>query len=316
MSWSLRDSPDAVAAAAARVEDATGVPMGHVEKDFWVTEVLRGVAQCSAETGVSAVFKGGTSLSKAFGLIHRFSEDVDIIVVAPGPTRGADDRCLKSFVAAAQASTGLAAAVEGHSATRGVKRTAVLSYPTAAQTGALRAGVLLELGVRGGAMPTVARSVTSLLVEHAPVAGYDLDFNEAEAVELHVLAPVRTLVEKLMIVHHAAVSDDGTEQARLARHYYDIWCLLRDANTIAAMGESPVDVLAREVATFTQSAELETSNRPAEGFAASPAFDAAQVPSAKTAFESIVLEQLVWPDAARPTFEECCEAVHAHGTRL
>ena len=40
--------------------------MALVEKDFWVTEVLRGVANCSADTGVSAVFKGGSSLSKAF----------------------------------------------------------------------------------------------------------------------------------------------------------------------------------------------------------------------------------------------------------
>ena len=81
--------------------------MAHVEKDFWVTEVLRGVARCSADTGVSAVFKGGTSLSKAFGLIQRFSEDVDVIIIAPGQSTGQDDRCLKSFVAAAEASTGL-----------------------------------------------------------------------------------------------------------------------------------------------------------------------------------------------------------------
>ena len=37
-----------------------------------------------------------------------------------------------------------------------------------------------------------------------------------------MLAPVRTLVEKLMIVHHAATVEDVSEQARLARHYYDI----------------------------------------------------------------------------------------------
>ena len=79
--------------------------MTHVEKDFWVTEVLRGIARCSADTGVSAVFKGGTSLSKAFGLIRRFSEDVDVIVIAPGHSTGQDDRCLKSFVAATEAST-------------------------------------------------------------------------------------------------------------------------------------------------------------------------------------------------------------------
>ena len=66
MTLSLRDRPETLAAASSRVARATGIPMAHVEKDFWVTEVLRGVANCSADTGVSAVFKGGSSLSKAF----------------------------------------------------------------------------------------------------------------------------------------------------------------------------------------------------------------------------------------------------------
>ena len=178
--------------------------MAHVEKDFWVTEVLRGVARCSADTGVSAVFKGGTSLSKAFGLIERFSEDVDVIVIAPGQGSGQDDRCLKSFVTAAEAATGLTATIDSRTATKGVKRTARLEYPTNSATGALQQGILLELGARGGAMPTVQRSVRSLLVDHGTAAGLQADFDEAEPVTLHVLAPVRTLVEKLIIVHHAA----------------------------------------------------------------------------------------------------------------
>lgn len=81
MSWSLRQLPDALAVAAERVAQATGIPMAHVEKDFWVTEALRGLAVCSAATGVSIVFKGGTSLSKAFGLIQWFSEDVGVVPV-------------------------------------------------------------------------------------------------------------------------------------------------------------------------------------------------------------------------------------------
>ena len=100
MTFAVRDAPDALAAAASRVASATGIPMAHVEKDFWVTEVLRGVATCSAETGVSAVFKGGTSLSKGFGLIRRFSEDIDMIIMVPGESVGKDNACLKSFVRA------------------------------------------------------------------------------------------------------------------------------------------------------------------------------------------------------------------------
>ena len=312
MSWPLRESPDALAAGAARVAGATGIPMAHVEKDFWVTEVLRGVARCSADTGVSAAFKGGTSLSKAFELIQRFSEDVDVIVIAPGQSTGQDDRCLKSFVAAAEAATGLNATIDDRTATKGVKRTARLEYPTNSATGALQQGVLLELGARGGAMPTVQRSVRSLLVDHGTAAGLEADFDEAEPVTLHVLAPVRTLVEKLIIVHHAASLGDADEQARLARHYYDIWCLLNDEDTVQALEAAPADVLAREVVTFTAAAKMDTSTRPTGGFASSPAFDPAVSGPARSAFDSIVLGQLLWPSAPRPSFEDCCAAVHRH----
>ena len=283
--------------------------MAHVEKDFWVTEALRGVAKCSAETGVSAVFKGGTSLSKAFGLIRRFSEDIDMIVMVPGQSKGKDDACLKSFATVAEAATSLTAVVDQATATKGVKRTVTLTYPTETPRGALSPGVRLELGARGGAMPTVPRTVTSLLAHHGPQVGFVIEFAEATPFTMHVLAPVRTLVEKLIIVHHAAVAGDAAEQVRLARHYYDIWCLINDADTVAALGESPADVLQREVVTFTHAADLETTRRPVGGFASSAAFDPTAAEAARSAFETVVLDQLVWPDAPRPTFEECCALV-------
>ena len=165
-------------------------------------------------------------------------------------------------------------------------------------------------------MPTVRRPVTSLLAQHGPGVGLDGGFAEATPFTMHVLAPVRTLVEKLMIVHHAAAAGDKTEQARLARHYYDIWCLLNDTDTVEALRETPADVLAREVATFTDAAGLKTTSRPADGFGTSTAFDPTAAQAARSAFETIVLNQLVWPDAPRPTFEECCALVVANASVL
>ena len=53
-----------------------------VEKDFWVSWVLA-VLFAHREFGQQLVFKGGTSLSKVFGVIERFSEDIDLSV-SPG----------------------------------------------------------------------------------------------------------------------------------------------------------------------------------------------------------------------------------------
>lgn len=208
------------------------------------------------------------------------------------------------------------ARVDPSTATTGVKRTVSLVYPTSTPRGSLRPGVRLELGARGGAMPTVPRPVTSLLAQQGAQTGLDWLFAEATQFTMHVLAPVRTLAEKLMILHHAATQGNETQQERLARHYYDIWCLLNDADTVAALAESPVDVLEREIVTFTLAAGLEATRRPAGGFATSAAFDPTAARSARSAFETTVLNELVWPDAPRRTFEECCRIVRQHAPTL
>jgi predicted nucleotidyltransferase component of viral defense system len=61
-----------------RVGVNVGLPMQAVEKDFWVTIVLQTIF--SLPIAQHLIFKGGTSLSKAWGLINRFSEDIDLAV--------------------------------------------------------------------------------------------------------------------------------------------------------------------------------------------------------------------------------------------
>jgi predicted nucleotidyltransferase component of viral defense system len=60
--------------------NALSIPMVYVEKDYWMTMALKFLSQSPYVEDV--VFKGGTSLSKAYRLIHRFSEDIDLAVNA------------------------------------------------------------------------------------------------------------------------------------------------------------------------------------------------------------------------------------------
>ena len=64
-------------ATAARM----GITPSVVEKDFWVTWALGKIFSAEQLTEI-LTFKGGTSLSKVFGLIERFSEDIDIVINA------------------------------------------------------------------------------------------------------------------------------------------------------------------------------------------------------------------------------------------
>lgn len=87
-------------ALTAATADALAIPTEFVEKDFWVVELLRSLFQPSTVSAdVTIALKGGTSLSKGFGLIQRFSEDVDILVVpAEAIDSGRIDRELKAII--------------------------------------------------------------------------------------------------------------------------------------------------------------------------------------------------------------------------
>jgi predicted nucleotidyltransferase component of viral defense system len=85
--------------ALLRTAAASNVTEQFVEKDYYVTEILRIIA---IELGDKAIFKGGTSLSKGWGLISRFSEDIDLFVdpetFTPGAGSGKVDRVLKDLL--------------------------------------------------------------------------------------------------------------------------------------------------------------------------------------------------------------------------
>ena len=57
-----------------------GAPLVNIEKDFWVCWTLNALYHRLPKNGPRLLFKGGTSLSKAYGLINRFSEDIDVTV--------------------------------------------------------------------------------------------------------------------------------------------------------------------------------------------------------------------------------------------
>lgn len=316
MSRLLRADLDELDVYVTRIAAGTGIPPAHIEKDYWVTEMLRGVSAASVATGHSVVFKGGTSLSKAHHLIQRFSEDVDLVAILPAGSNRERDDSLKAFFAGAEEATGLAAEFDPSVTTRGVKRSAVLSYPTVHSSGVLRPGVLMELGTRGGTLPQRRLAVQSLVTEHAETVGLAIDFDEAAPVSLLVLEPVRTLVDKLVLVHHAATEGDADRRAAVARHYYDIDRLLRNDAVRGQLGDPPTDVLAREVCEHSRAAGLPTADRPDGGFAQSAGWDPSAAVTSAEAYERLVVPGLLWPGAPHSTFEECCALVHELGEFL
>lgn len=250
MSERLRDNSDDLDALVGLTAEALGMPAVYVEKDFWVTEVLRAASAEQAialpdgsVAPVTFTFKGGTSLSRVFGIVERFSEDVDLLAEFPvEASLSARHKILKAVDSAVRSHLSFEDdRVAVGSSTKGVKRYATYAYPTAAQDPFSKEGVLLELGSRGGTHPSAPHRYRSLIADYAITElGEDESAWEEFAVfEVNVLAPERTLFEKLAAVHDAASRDDTAALLKHGRHFYDIYRLVRNpqvAGVLEAMG--------------------------------------------------------------------------------
>jgi len=73
----LAEHPDFAAFLTAAATESE-LPETFVEKDYWITEILRMIVMTLGER---AIFKGGTSLSKGWDLLDRFSEDIDLLSI-------------------------------------------------------------------------------------------------------------------------------------------------------------------------------------------------------------------------------------------
>lgn len=312
----LRDQPADLAALAAAASERLGLPLADVEKDVWVVELLRSIAR-PVDDGL-LIFKGGTSLSKAYGIIERFSEDVDVLLApAEGLGEARRDRLLKAVAARAGADLGLERRLV--SSTRGVKRDVVYEYPAAypAQT-RLTAGVRLEMGIRGGPEPHERREVRSYLATAAVDSGLASDaFEEFALVAVLTLRPERTLVEKLALLHDRAsrLAAEPAALAGLGRHVYDVFCLLgHDGVRQAISVPGVVSALAADAEAHSRRHGFPSTPRPEAGFAASPAWvDTGDVRRTMAAVYAATRE-LVW--GPFPALEECVAEVQAMGAQL
>lgn len=326
MTRRLRDDRDTLAGHLEDLQDLTGLPYTQLEKDFWLTEALRGVVAVADVLGLPVYFKGGTSLSKVHGIIERFSEDVDVLVGLPKTDElmnaNQRNKALKELAAGASDATGLTARTDADKTRKGDMRAVYLTYRDANDEGlaleSLRPeGLLVELGRWGGSQPHEQADVSSVLADHADELGL-APFEERAPFTINVVDPARTAVEKLVLLENAAADPDEQRRRTVARHYYDVWCLLQHPPTCEQLQRPGVTAaIAGEVFVYTHyfkhpDHKDSVRERPMDGFATSAAFtpDNPALEPTRDAYDATVLKGLLWPTAThRPSFDECCQAV-------
>ncbi|MFC7380500.1 nucleotidyl transferase AbiEii/AbiGii toxin family protein [Brevundimonas sp. GCM10030266] len=229
---SAEDRVDALATAAAE----SGRPAHLLEKDVWVVWALRALFEVPLGEGL--VFKGGTSLSKAYDVIQRFSEDIDLTydirrllpdlagaAEDPVPETRAEERRwtreverllplwvegeVRPMLEARLAADGVAAAIR----IEGAK--AFIDYaPTSTGTGYVSPSVMLEFGARATGEPSAPRPVVCDAAAH--LAG--VEFPTAMP---RVMAAERTFWEKATAAH-VYCAQGRLRGDRFSRHWHDL----------------------------------------------------------------------------------------------
>ena len=219
------------------------LPAASIEKDFWVCWCLRELFTLP-EWGPQLTFKGGTSLSKGWQLISRFSEDIDVVidraflgfgnaVLSNNQQNKLIKKCslrikedlLPLLQQHMQASipTGLAWRLEGLPKGQD-QQTLIFTYPSVfhGNHGYLLPVVRIELGARSETEPVEVPVIKPYLAKIFPAQLPESSFS------LRTVSACRTFWEKAMLLHEETFRPaDKNPKARLSRHYYDLWCLIR-----------------------------------------------------------------------------------------
>lgn len=210
-----------------------GVNAGFIEKDYWISRALQQLSRSVAKD--VAVFKGGTSLSKVYGIGARFSEDVDVAIVRD---QSMTDSRLKSIIRSTEKamSDGLKPVERIGLTSKGSRyRKSYFLYPQVegiAPIGSMIPGqLLIEINSFANPYPFGRYAVGSFILSYLQQNGlYDVisefDLNEFT---INVLDKRTTMTEKLVSLLRFSLSDNPiTDLTAKIRHFYDIHYLVND----------------------------------------------------------------------------------------
>lgn len=247
-----------------------GTSERYIEKDFWVCWTLDALFNDRPAGEPRLLFKGGTSLSKAFGLISRFSEDIDITVfrddlgddasieameAMSGKARARQLDAIREHCSAyitgplqewlaGQFALALSAAKIRDEAAKVVvdakdpdRQTLLLWYPSlfGDRDTYVSPAVRIESGAKSALDPHMSATVVPYVAEELGDAAFAVS-------NITTVSPQRTFWDKVVILHGLTQWFDRRgvlrqEGQRITRHYYDVYRLLEDAMGKQALGD-------------------------------------------------------------------------------
>ncbi|WP_281336219.1 nucleotidyl transferase AbiEii/AbiGii toxin family protein [Flavobacterium eburneipallidum] len=208
------------------------IPEIFIEKDYWVTYALHQLFHSEVKDLI--VFKGGTSLSKCYKVIERFSEDIDMVIVKTATDTGNDlKRKLKAVTDVVDNSI-LEVVINDPTAKKlGSLRKIVYSYPKVGMQGnfgQVREHITLEVSHLGNFEPNNTKSVCTFIADYIKTTPNLELINQfgLEDFEVKTLAIERTFCEKVIsLVRFSYTENPLDDLSKKVRHTYDLYHLMQ-----------------------------------------------------------------------------------------
>ncbi|RFU95871.1 nucleotidyl transferase AbiEii/AbiGii toxin family protein [Sphaerochaeta halotolerans] len=226
-----------------------GTTAAIVEKDFWVCWVLQKIYDTESLKNI-LLFKGGTSLSKVYNVIQRFSEDIDLIldwnlVSSENPNKdrsnNKQDKFNKQINKNAQEFIAFMLLPKLEGLYFPVCQLEIdindphcvnVKYPNAFDNAYIRPEVRLEIGPLSSWQPSQEFTITPYVAQYLPQI-----FN-LKKIRVRAIKGKRTFWEKATILHQEAHRpEDKLQPARYSRHYYDLAMLAHTEIKTSALSD-------------------------------------------------------------------------------
>jgi len=242
-----------------------------VEKDYWIMHCLSGLQDLKLQFEL----KGGTSLSKGFGIIDRFSEDIDIrieppadlgVATNPNQDKRAHRESREQFYdwltqhITIDGIESVERATEFDDVPRYRSGGVRLIYASSMQSvEGIREGVLLEAGF-DTVTPNQPCTISSWIFEFAKDKA---EITDNQAVDVACYHPGYTFVEKLQTIStkYRKHQDEGGSPREFMRHYYDVYRLLEHPLVKAFIGSG--DYVAHKQKRFRKGDSLDLTQNDA-----------------------------------------------------
>jgi len=207
------------------------LPILYIEKDYWVTYILKNLS--NSEHKDVAIFKGGTSLSKAYKIIDRFSEDIDLAVI----TNGLNSNQIKNLIKQVEKDiidknfNELPDHPQVSKASQFRKTVHDYSRLGNGDFGHANENIILELNSFAQPHPFETKKICSYICDFLSLKAPELvEHYKLEPFNVNVLSYKRTFCEKISAIARASYESDKsyTELKEKIRHFYDIYFLMNE----------------------------------------------------------------------------------------